>query len=110
MSRPRHPEIRKLLHQYHDGLTAMELSDRLQLLHDSTYNALRNMPDTYIDRWTEAKQGQPSQAVWCAVVPPEDCPKPKPKPKPKVKNDRTRNKPERPSGNVRTNWAFSTER
>ena len=57
----------------------MELSERLQLLHDSTYNALRNMPDTYIDRWTKAKQGQPSQAVWCAVVPPEDCPKPRPK-------------------------------
>ena len=79
MSRPRHFEIRKLLHQYHDGLTAMELSERLQLLHDSTYNALRNMPDTYIDRWTKAKQGQPSQAVWCVVVPPEDCPKPRPK-------------------------------
>jgi hypothetical protein len=82
----------------------MELSERLQLLHDSTYNALRTMPDTYIDRWTEAKQSQPSQAVWCAVVPPEDCPKPTPK----VKNDRTRNKPERLSGDVRTNWAFGT--
>ena len=57
----------------------MELSEMLQLLHNSTHNALRNMPDTYIDRWTEAKQGQPSQAVWCAVVPPEDCPKPRPK-------------------------------
>lgn len=101
-----HPQIRKLLHQYYDGLTATEVSERLELKPDTARNALKDMPDTYIDRWTKAKQGQPSQAVWCAVVPPEDCPKPTPK----VKNDRTRNKPERPSGNVRTNWAFGTER
>ena len=76
MSKSRHPEIRKLLHQYHDGLTVKDISERLQLLHDSAYNALRSMPDTYIDRWLSAKQGQPAEAVWCTVVPPEDCPKP----------------------------------
>ena len=76
MSNSRHPEIRKLLHQYHDGLTATEVSERLQLLHGSAYNALKNMPDTYIDRWTKSKQSQPSEAVWCAVVSPQDCPKP----------------------------------
>jgi len=104
--KPSHPKIRQLLHQYQDGLTTKEISERLEKKHDTIYAALQNMPDTYIDRWTEAKQGQPSQAVWCAVVPPEDCPKPTLKPK--VKNDRTRNKPERPSGDVRTNWAFGT--
>jgi hypothetical protein len=77
MSKSRHPDIRKLLHKYHDGLTATEVSERLEILYDSTYNALRTMPDTYIDRWKKARQGQPAEAVWCAVVPPENCPKPK---------------------------------
>jgi hypothetical protein len=105
MTRPRHPEIRKLLHQYHDGLTALDISERLEIKPDSVRNALQNMPDTYIDRW-QVTYHEPPSAVWCAVVPPEDCPKPTLKPK--VKNDRTRNKSERPSGDVRTNWAFDS--
>ena len=77
--KPSHPKIRQLLHQYQDGLTAKEISERLEKRHDTIYAALQNMPDTYIDRWLEAQQQLPPQAVWCAVVPPEDCPKPSPK-------------------------------
>jgi len=77
--KPSHPKIRQLLHQYQDGLTTKEISERLEKRHDTIYAALQNMPDTYIDRWLEAKQQLPPQAVWCAVVPPEDCPKPRPK-------------------------------
>ena len=77
--KPSHPKIRQLLHQYQDGLTAKEISERLEKRHDTIYAALQNMPDTYIDRWLEAKQQLPPQAVWCAVIPPEDCPKPRPK-------------------------------
>jgi hypothetical protein len=77
--KPSHPNIRWLLHQYPDGLTAKEISERLEKKHDTIYAALQNMPDTYIDRWLEAQQQLPPQAVWCAVVPPEDCPKPRSK-------------------------------
>lgn len=75
MSVSKHPLIRRLLHQYHDGLTSIELSERLELKVDSVRNALKDMPDTYIDRWKPVAH-EPPHAVWCAVVPPEDCPKP----------------------------------
>ena len=78
MSVSKHPLIRRLLHQYHDGLTSIELSERLELKPDSVRNALKEMPDTYIDRWALVSN-EPPHAVWCAVVPPEDCPKPKKK-------------------------------
>ena len=77
--KPSHPKIRQLLHQYQDGLTAKEIAERLEKKHDTIYAALQNMPDTYIDRWLEAKQQLPPQAVWCAIIPPEDCPKPRSK-------------------------------
>ncbi len=35
---------------------------------------VRSMPDAYIDRWI--KNGQRVSAVWCVVVPPENCPRP----------------------------------
>jgi hypothetical protein len=76
MSVSQHPRIRRLLHQYHDGLTAIQIAERLELKDDSVREALKEMPDTYIDRWLEAKQSLREQAVWCAVVPPEDCPRP----------------------------------
>ena len=77
--KPSHPKIRQLLHQYQDGLTTKEISERLEKKHDTIYAALQNMPDTYIDRWLEAQQQLPPQAVWCAVIPPENCPKPRSK-------------------------------
>jgi hypothetical protein len=75
-----HPSIRKLLHHYHDGLTSLEISERLELKPDSVRNALKDMPDTYIDRWHPVAN-EPPHAVWCAVVPPEDCPRPNTKDK-----------------------------
>ena len=65
-----------MLHQYHDGLTPTEIAERLELKVDSVRNALKEMPDTYIDRWKSVEH-EPPHAVWCAIVPPEDCPKPK---------------------------------
>ena len=78
MSVSKHPLIRRLLHQYHDGLTSIEISERLELKPDTVRNALKDMPDTYIDRWHPVSN-EPPHAVWCAVVPPDDCPKPKTK-------------------------------
>lgn len=79
MSGSQHPRIRRLLQQYHDGLTAQDIADRLELKPDSVRNALQNMPDAYIDRWLAARQGRREESVWCVVVPPEDCPRPTPK-------------------------------
>lgn len=40
---------------------------------------VRSMPDAYIDRWL--KTGQRVTAVWCVVVPPDNCPRPERKKK-----------------------------
>jgi hypothetical protein len=75
MIKSSHPEIRRLLHQYSDGLTSIEISERLSLKSDSVRNALKEMPDTYIDRWMPVHH-EPPHAVWCAVIPPQNCPRP----------------------------------
>ena len=70
-----HPAIRALLREYEDGLTVTQLVRRLVLAPDSIRNSLTNMPDAYIDRWEGPINGQYA-AVWCVVVPPDNCPKP----------------------------------
>jgi hypothetical protein len=66
--------IRAALHAHPDGLTPGQLVHATSLRRDSIYPALKDMPDTYIDRWDTS--GKQIAAVWVAVVPPEDCPKP----------------------------------
>jgi hypothetical protein len=68
--------IRAILRKEEDGCTVAELADRLAAQKSSIAAALAVMPDTYIDRWTEAGQQRPSDAIWCVVVPPENCPRP----------------------------------
>jgi hypothetical protein len=75
------PKIRELLREEEDGCTIAELADRLHAEKKSIADALRRMPDTYIDRWTEAGQSRPYEAIWCIVTPPENCPQPTRKPK-----------------------------
>lgn len=75
MSKSRHPEIRALLRQCEDGLTVAQLSRMLDIKQDSVRQALENMPDVYIDRYLEPVRGQ-YPAVWCAWVPPPNCPHP----------------------------------
>jgi hypothetical protein len=57
-------------------MTVKEIAEYLSRASDSIYNALKAMPDSYIDRWTEAQYQAPAEAVWCVIVPPKDCPKP----------------------------------
>ena len=76
MSASKHLEIRALLRQNDDGLTVNEIAKQLKLNSDSTRIALKNMPDTYIDRWHPVAN-EPLHAVWCAIVPPENCPLPR---------------------------------
>jgi hypothetical protein len=67
--------IRVTLRGIPDGITLEDLSE---LLDRSKYNvrkSLKNMPDTYIDRWEVAPRGQ-YKAVWCICIPPTDCPRP----------------------------------
>ena len=68
--------IRAILRKEEDGCTVAELADRLAAQKSSIAAALTSMPDTYVDRWTEAGRSRPYQAIWCVVVPPEDCPQP----------------------------------
>jgi hypothetical protein len=75
MSRSHHPQIRALLRQHDDGLTAVQIGAVLDIKQDSVRQALENMPDVYIDRYLKPVRGQ-HPAVWCAVVPPPNCPHP----------------------------------
>lgn len=76
----RHPELRALLRKHADGLTVSQLTAQLQLANkdmrrNNIQTSLATMPDAYIDRWEGPNRGQYA-AVWCVVVPPENCPKP----------------------------------
>ena len=75
-----HPEIRALLRSHPEGLTTNELAELSERISDAkaARRSLESMPDAYIDRWV-AKRGARGQwqAVWCVVVPPENCPYPK---------------------------------
>jgi hypothetical protein len=70
----RHNQIRELLLAAEDGLTAKEISARL----DADPNAIRRaIPDiygVYIDRWSAPKRGQYA-AVYVCVPVPESAPK-----------------------------------
>lgn len=75
MRKSNHETIRSLLRKETDGLLIADIADATGIRYDSIYGALKAMPDAYIDRWSDRKQGKPA-AVWCVVVPPADCPKP----------------------------------
>jgi hypothetical protein len=67
--------IRVTLRGIPDGITLEDLSDLLNRPKTNVRKVLKNMPDVYIDRWEVAPRGQ-YKAVWCVVIPPNDCPRP----------------------------------
>ena len=73
--RSKHDLVRRVLRDSEDGLTVKQIMDLSQVHTDSLSRILEAMPDAYIDRWSGPTQGQYS-AVWCVVVPPENCPRP----------------------------------
>jgi len=101
MHKSNHHAIRMLLQKYHDGLPVAEIAERLEKEPPPMRRALLGMPDAYIDRWIAYRKQW--VAVWCVVVPPENCPKPTEKP-----HDRTRTKPTRLSCDVRASWIVNT--
>ena len=71
----KHDIVRKVLRASEDGLTVKQIVDLTQIDKDPLSRILQTMPDAYIDRWSGPTRGQYS-AVWCVVVPPENCPHP----------------------------------
>ena len=67
--------VRQALREAPDGLSLEDLSIRLSRPKDNLRKVLKAMPDTYIDRWETAPRGQ-YKAIWCACIPPKDCPSP----------------------------------
>ena len=68
--------VRVALRGVPDGMTLSDLSALLDRPESNVRKVLKSMPDTYIDRWEWAPRGQ-YKAVWCVVIPPQDCPRPK---------------------------------
>lgn len=71
----KHDLVRKVLRESEDGLTVKQITELTKVEADSLSRILATMPDAYIDRWSGPNRGQYS-AVWCVVVPPENCPRP----------------------------------
>ena len=69
------PAIRALLRGEPDGLSLQRIAQRLGISPEVARNCIGRMPDAYIDRWMTKPKGPPA-AVWCVVVPPENCPHP----------------------------------
>ena len=71
----KHDLVRKVLRDSQDGLTVKQITEAVGVDKDPLSRILQTMPDAYIDRWSGPTRGQYS-AVWCVVVPPENCPRP----------------------------------
>ena len=67
--------IRVALRGVPEGMTLEELSDLLDRPRENVRKVLKAMPDVYIARWEPALRRQ-YKAVWCACIPPNDCPRP----------------------------------
>jgi predicted ArsR family transcriptional regulator len=72
----RHNQIRELLLQAEDGMTANEIAARLDVRPSVIRQSLKTVYGVYIDRWVAPKRGQYS-AVYVCVEVPEDTPKPR---------------------------------
>jgi len=71
--------IRALLRINPDGMDVGTIANTTNREPENVRRLLKTMPDAYIDRWTRfGGIGKPS-AIWCVVVPPENCPPPETK-------------------------------
>jgi hypothetical protein len=65
-----------LLRANPDGLTLKQIVDEFpQRTLVNVRRSLKALPDAYIDRWESAPR-KAYKAIWCVVIPPEDCPHP----------------------------------
>ena len=73
---PKAPIIRGILHVFADGLTVSQICTKTFIEERVVRKCLKKMPDCYIDRWILGAYQRPPEAIWCAVVVPDHCPKP----------------------------------
>jgi len=73
-------QIRQALRDNPDGLTVAQIVVLVPAPENTVNRQLRMMPDTYIDRWQSRGVKNYVSAVWCVIVPPENCPRPNRKP------------------------------
>ena len=76
MSKSRHPELREILLQHEEGLTASEIAKYANMQSDNVTQLIKSMVDVYIDRWTKPKKGVKYVPVYIAIKIPENCPAP----------------------------------
>lgn len=82
--------VRALLRGNPDGMDVGTIANTLDREPNGIRKVLITMPDAYIDRWTHyGGTGMPT-AIWCVVVPPENCPRPDPKRSPVKRKDESR--------------------
>jgi len=67
--------LRTLLRASPDGLDVGTLANTLEREPSNIRKLLAGMPDAYIDRWVR-QRGNPPIAIWCVIVPPDNCPRP----------------------------------
>jgi DNA-binding transcriptional regulator GbsR (MarR family) len=76
MSKSRHPELREILLQHEEGLTASEIAKYANMQSDNVTQSIKSMVDVYIDRWTKPKKGVKYVPVYIAIKILENCPAP----------------------------------
>ena len=67
--------LRTLLRASPDGLDVGTIANTLEREPSNIRKLLAGMPDAYIDRWVR-QRGNPPTAIWCVIVPPDNCPRP----------------------------------
>jgi hypothetical protein len=70
--------VRQLLRNNPDGVDVGTIANNVDREPSNIRKLLSTMPDAYIDRWVR-QNGNPPMAIWCVVVPPDNCPPPEPK-------------------------------
>jgi hypothetical protein len=73
--------VRQLLRDNPDGMDVGTIANNLDREPGNIRKLLHTMPDAYIDRWTRFGGMGRHIAIWCVVVPPENCPSPETKPR-----------------------------
>ena len=80
MKNHREVAVRKLLRATPDGLTVEMIADKVKTDKTHVGRILKRMPDAYIDRWSPSPAGHRWwRAIWCVVIPPDNCPRPESK-------------------------------
>ena len=67
--------LRTLLRDNPDGMDVGTMSNNLEREPSGIRKLLAKMPDAYIDRWMRHGRNPPL-AIWCVIVPPDNCPRP----------------------------------